>query len=96
MDLYSIDAILRDHYSVERFWGQTVLYLPMSISKLTEEQRVSVVCIFFPKHKLAELHWTVVENFRDLPPFYELELPNVLVVGKKVLFMRPLTKLANH
>ncbi|GEM_PF-7134526 len=83
MEQRSIDAILRGEYSVERFWGQTVLYLPGSISVVPEEKRVAVVHEFFPKFPLDNLNRAAVEDFHNLPAFYCVEIPSVLVMGKK-------------
>lgn len=75
----NLEKIVNGEISIEKFWGQTVIYLPADIGdKISKEIIDSILLEFFSKEKL-EIYHTYYHGKLEGIRFYSIEFPGVLI-----------------
>lgn len=80
----NLDLVAEGKISVEKFFGQTYIYIPQAIGDTIGEValRDLVLEIFKPVEKLKRHAWSIRQDEYEGVHFYGLNLPSVIIPGQ--------------
>lgn len=80
----NLEIIAKGEISVERFFGQTVIYLPIEMGDSVSRTAIERILLeFFSQERLSKFQWDIYKGVHKGIGFYEIEFPSVLVYKSK-------------
>ncbi|GEM_PF-4633351 len=74
-----LEKVAHGQISVERFYGQTYIYIPAAIAETAGGFALTkIVLHYFTKEQLREHEWRIDKGEHQGVSFYMLDLPSVL------------------